>query len=71
MYLSIIITAGPAVGLNLGIWLKKTKSLKYLSMSHNRMGEIVRYPTLYSREKISSAVKDIFSGKKEAFIIIF
>ena len=33
------------------------------------MGEIVRYPTLYSREKISSAVKDIFSGKKEALII--
>lgn len=33
-------------------------------MNHNRMGEIVRYPTLFSREKILSAVHDIFSGVK-------
>jgi Ran GTPase-activating protein (RanGAP) involved in mRNA processing and transport len=55
---------GPTCGKNLGIWLKKTLSLKYLSLSHNRMGEIVRFPTLYSREKIVSAVHDIFAGVK-------
>ena len=33
-------------------------------MNHNRMGEIVRFPTLYSREKILSAVHDIFNGVK-------
>ena len=54
--------AGPGVGKDIGLWLKKTKMLRTLSMSHNRMGEIVRYPTLYSREKISSAVHDIFLG---------
>mmetsp|Transcript_26144 Transcript_26144/g.58737 ORF Transcript_26144/g.58737 Transcript_26144/m.58737 type:complete len:1154 (+) Transcript_26144:242-3703(+) len=55
---------GPTAGKNLGIWLKKTTSLKHLSLSHNRMGEIVRFPTLYSREKIRSAVHDIFAGVK-------
>lgn len=52
------------MGKYLGIWLKKTRSLRILSMNHNRMGEIVRYPTLYSREKILSAVHDIFNGVK-------
>lgn len=53
---------GPSCGVDLGVWLKNTKSLKLLSMSHNRLGEIVRFPTPYSREKIPSAVKDIFLG---------
>lgn len=33
-------------------------------MNHNRMGEIVRFPTMYSREKILSAVHEIFNGVK-------
>jgi Ran GTPase-activating protein (RanGAP) involved in mRNA processing and transport len=56
--------AGPSVGKNLGIWLKKTSSLRCLFMNHNRMGEIVRFPTLLSREKVLSAVHDIFAGVK-------
>jgi Ran GTPase-activating protein (RanGAP) involved in mRNA processing and transport len=55
---------GPAAGKNVGVWIKKTRSLRVLSMSHNRMGEIVRFPTIYSREKILSAVHDIFAGVK-------
>lgn len=55
-------TIGPSAGKQLGLWIKKTRSLRVLSMSHNRMGEIVRYPTIYSREKILSAVHDIFLG---------
>ncbi len=53
---------GPACGRDIGVWLKAVPSLKVLSMAHNRMGEIIRFPTLYSREKIESAVHDIFLG---------
>lgn len=53
---------GPAAGKPIGIWLKNSVSLKVLSMSHNRMGEIIRFPTMYSRENIKSAVHDIFVG---------
>jgi len=52
---------GPACGKDVGMLLKNS-SIKVLSMSYNRLGEIVRYPTLYSREKIKSAAHDIFLG---------
>ena len=53
---------GPTCGRDIGIWLKNAASLKVLTMSHNRLGELIRYPTLFSKEKIESAVHDIFLG---------
>lgn len=44
------------------MFLKNCGTIKVFTLSNNRLGEIIRYPTLYSREKIKSAVQDIFLG---------
>ena len=50
---------GPGAGKDIGL-LKK--SLKILTISHNRMGDFIRYPTLFQRQRIFSAARDIFAG---------
>ena len=52
---------GPAAGKDIATFLKNSQ-LKVLTMSYNSLGEIARFPTLFTREKISSAVNDIFLG---------
>jgi Ran GTPase-activating protein (RanGAP) involved in mRNA processing and transport len=53
---------GPGSGRDIGLFLKATKCLKLLNLSNNRLGEIVRYPTMLSREKLNSAAHDICTG---------
>jgi Ran GTPase-activating protein (RanGAP) involved in mRNA processing and transport len=55
---------GPGCAKDVGVWLKQTTTLKVLDLSHNRLGELIRYPTLLCRERIISAVRDIFFGVK-------
>ena len=56
---------GPGAGQDIGILLKQTKCLKILDLHENHLGEIIRYPTLYSREKIPSAAKFICLGLRQ------
>lgn len=55
---------GPGCGHDIGLLLKATRSLKILNLAHNRLGEMVRFPTLLSREKLVSAAHDICTGLK-------
>ena len=56
---------GPAAGREIGIFLKETHSIRVLTASHNRMGELVQYRTLYCRDRVKSAARDIFQGLKK------
>jgi Ran GTPase-activating protein (RanGAP) involved in mRNA processing and transport len=56
---------GPGAGQDIGILLKQTKCLKILDLHDNHLGEIIRYPTMYSREKIPSAAKFICLGLRQ------
>ncbi len=51
---------GPGCGPALGTMLELTKSLKILDLAYNRMGELVRYPTLFAKEYTESIAKYIF-----------
>jgi len=51
---------GPGCGVALASFLELTKSLKILDLGHNRMGELVRYPTLFARESTESIAKYLF-----------
>lgn len=53
---------GPGAGKEIGIFLKYTKSLKLINLANNYLGEMVRFPTLYSREKLISAAHAICIG---------
>lgn len=53
---------GPGCGRDIGLFLKATKTLKLFNLSRNRLGEIVRFPTMLSREKLVSAAHDICTG---------
>ena len=63
-------TIGPACGKDISSFLKNSK-LKVLSLSNNMLGEIARFPTIYSREKIPSAVHDIFLGLFQIQFYVF
>ena len=53
---------GPGCGKELGLALRQTDTLQILTMSHNRMGDLVRYRTSQKREMIPSACRDILYG---------
>lgn len=56
-----ILYVGPAAGKDISSFLKNS-DIKVFTISYNSLGEIARFPTLYTREKISSSVHDIFLG---------
>ena len=47
----LICRIGPAVGKSIFTWLKNTKTLKVLSLNHNRMGELIRWDRVCERER--------------------
>ena len=51
---------GPGCGVSLAAMLEQTKSLKVLDLAHNRMGELIRYPTLFAKEYTESIAKQLF-----------
>lgn len=53
---------GPGAGKDIGIFVKYNKTVKVLNLSCNHLGEIVRFPTLFSREKLLSAAHSICIG---------
>jgi Ran GTPase-activating protein (RanGAP) involved in mRNA processing and transport len=53
---------GPGVGKDLGLFLKLNSSILVLDVSYNHLGEVIRYPTMLTREKLSSAAHDIVVG---------
>jgi len=55
---------GPSAGKYIGMFLKQCKTLKILNLGHNRMGDLTRYMSPISRERVSSAARDIFWGVK-------
>jgi Ran GTPase-activating protein (RanGAP) involved in mRNA processing and transport len=55
---------GPSAGKFIGMYLKQCKTLKILNLARNRLGELDRYMTLFARERVSSAARDIFWGLK-------
>lgn len=55
---------GPASGKFLGSWIRQTQTIQTISLSHNRLGALVRWPSTSSKETMPGAGRYIFLGLK-------
>ena len=55
---------GPSCGRFLGSWIRQSRTLQVISLGHNRLGALVRWPSTSTREMMVSAGRYIFLGLK-------
>lgn len=53
---------GPGAGKDIGLLLKNNRSITSFNLSYNHLGEIIRFPTMYTREKLPTAAHDLVLG---------